>query len=281
MAGKRTANVAAGAASVPKEHPIKKLKNGAKRLSEGTKQETPTAPSHEDIEREKEEDERTDTPVTKKGNDDELSTGKGQDNFFEELVSKADRSTFLVMAKRSKDPNVQQALAEYQALDRFDERKSNIIALWKKDKGCQWWNGWHKQQVEGEAVKMDDFAGYGTKQPSRICLIFLCFFVMILHLCSSGTTSHTCCTCRMTHLRCLSSWRLLIQMMSGTNRTALKRVTNLLVSSGTCFRSWPHTSSTQRLSPIKRLCSPSLTKKKATLLSMKLARFPRRSSTAR
>ena len=77
-------------------------------------------------------------------------------------MTKADRSTFLVMAKRSKDPNIIEALQEYQALDRFDEKKSTIIALWKKDKSCQWWNGYRKEQVEGEAVKMDDFIGYGT-----------------------------------------------------------------------------------------------------------------------
>ena len=137
MAGKR-ANNATGAASVAKEDPMKRLKNGAKKISEGAKQETRSAPSNEETEPEKEQEEVADTPTTQSDIDHWLGTGK-------DLVSKADRSTFLVMAKRSKDPNIQQALQEYQALDRFDERKSNIIALWKKDKSCQWWNGWHKQ----------------------------------------------------------------------------------------------------------------------------------------
>ena len=103
---------------------------------------------------------------------------------------------------------------------------------------------------------------------------------MTLLLCTSGMTSHICCTCRMTHLRCLSSWTLLMQMRIGTKSTALKGVTNSLVSSGTCFQSWRHTSITPSLSRRMRLCRPSLTKKKATLLLTKLGHCPRRSSSS-
>ena len=46
-----------------------------------------------------------------------------------EEVSKADQSGFLVMAKRSKDPNVQEALKAYQTMDRFDKNKA---APWTK-----------------------------------------------------------------------------------------------------------------------------------------------------
>jgi hypothetical protein len=72
------------------------------------------------------------------------------------------------MAKRSKDPNLIEAYRKYVALDRFDERKQSIVALWKKDKSCNWWNGFNEQQIESESAQKDDFAGYGTMYPRNI-----------------------------------------------------------------------------------------------------------------
>ena len=161
----------------PLKDPVKRLRAGAKKITDAKDSIT------EDHEKDKEE---LSPPGSKKSQDDDNEalvalSSKQEGNFFGPEVTKADRSTFLVMAKRSKDPNIQQALLEYQALDRFDEKKSNIIALWKKDKSCQWWNGWHKEQAEGEAVKMDDFAGYGTMKLSRICWIDVCVGVVLWH----------------------------------------------------------------------------------------------------
>jgi hypothetical protein len=83
----------------------------------------------------------------------------------ETLVMKTDRSHFIVAAKRSKDPNLQAAYQEYMSLDRFDERKSSIISLWKKDKSCTWWNSWKREQSEQDLFEKDAYAGYGTMHP--------------------------------------------------------------------------------------------------------------------
>ena len=159
MAGQKRAT----ASSTPKDKddPVKKLRASARKLFEGAKDSSAGEP---DTQKEKDE---LSPPGSKESKDDDdnpliPANVKQEDNLFDSEVTKADRSTFLVMAKRSKDPNIIEALQEYQALDRFDEKKSTIIALWKKDKSCQWWNGYRKEQVEGEAVKMDDFIGYGT-----------------------------------------------------------------------------------------------------------------------
>ena len=93
-----------------------------------------------------------------------ISSGTGAEN----SITKKDRSAFIVMAKRSKDPNVMEAYSRYAALDRFDEKKQSIVALWKKDKSCNWWNGFSESQIESESVQKDDFAGYGTMYPRSI-----------------------------------------------------------------------------------------------------------------
>ena len=86
-----------------------------------------------------------------------------------EQVSKQDRSHFIVAARRSKDPLLLDAYNTYMSLDRFDEKKSNIVALWKKDKSCAWWNSMKQEQGEADIIKKEDVAGFGTMRGSQYC----------------------------------------------------------------------------------------------------------------
>lgn len=169
MAPKKNKSAGAGApASSTSSATLKQLKEGASKISsppaEGTRGDTSPAAAPADT-----------TPVDTTPADTHLAGSETQEESAEtqsiktekgsemEMVSKVERSHFIVAAKRSKDPLLIAAYNEYVSMDRFDQRKNDIVSLWKKDKSCTWWNSWKKEQTEGDVVQKDDIAGFGTK----------------------------------------------------------------------------------------------------------------------
>ena len=90
-------------------------------------------------------------------------------------VTKDDLSGFVTMAKKSNNEDVLAAYHSYKSCSRFDEKKKQIVALWKSDKSCKWWNSWEQTEVKEEATECDDYAGYGTKSQPHCCRLAPCF----------------------------------------------------------------------------------------------------------
>jgi len=78
-------------------------------------------------------------------------------------VEKNDMSTFVTLAKRSTNPDMIAAYDKYRTASRFDDSKKQIVALWKSDKDCKWWNSWNQSDVQEDTVSKEDLSGYGTK----------------------------------------------------------------------------------------------------------------------
>lgn len=78
-------------------------------------------------------------------------------------VDKQDMATFVTLAKRSNNPDMLAAYDKYRTAARFDDTKRQIVALWKSDKDCKWWNSWNQSDVQEDTVAKEDLSGYGTK----------------------------------------------------------------------------------------------------------------------
>ena len=151
------------AAASSNENPLKKLKEGAAKIAEiGAQGDSVPSASG------------ADAPAATALAADELPLVKPikeEKDGAEELdqVSNQDRSHFIVAARRSKDPLLLEAYNTYMSLDRFDDKKSNVVALWKKDKSCAWWNSMKQEQGEADIIKKEDVAGFGTMRESQYC----------------------------------------------------------------------------------------------------------------
>ena len=85
-------------------------------------------------------------------------------------VSKGEISGFVTSAKKSSNKDVVAAYAEYRSCGRFDAKKKQIVALWKSDKSCKWWNSWEQTESKEETTETETVAGYGT----RWVILLLC-----------------------------------------------------------------------------------------------------------
>ncbi len=60
------------------------------------------------------------------------------------------QDNMLAQLAKSNDSCKQGVLATYRALPRFSDQKKEILALWAKDKTCNWHTSWQKQMVSAE-----------------------------------------------------------------------------------------------------------------------------------
>ena len=184
--GKSTVGDATSASSTSNAA-MKRLKEGASKISSPPVETTPVETAPVDttpvdatlVEADTAETETQDETETHS-----VKTEKDTDQVLD-VVSKVERSHFIVAAKRSKDPLLIAAYNQYVSLDRFDQKKNDIVALWKKDKSCTWWNSWKKEQTEGDVVQKDDIAGFGTmRHPQYVLLLFMILSFVVCLMCS-------------------------------------------------------------------------------------------------
>jgi len=77
--------------------------------------------------------------------------------------SKTEISGFLTSAKKTNNQNLKEAYDAYISYGRFDARKAEIIAKWKRDKSCKWVNE-YKQTIENTKQKTtSSLQGHGTR----------------------------------------------------------------------------------------------------------------------
>ena len=118
-----------------------------------------------------------------------------------DAVKKTDMATFVTLAKSPNNPDTLAADEKYRTASRFDDTKKQIVALWKSDRDCKWWNSWNQADTQEDTVAHEDLSGYGTR---RVLLHVntLCFFhvCVVPELNLAGMKLLTCCTCLMTIL---------------------------------------------------------------------------------
>ena len=119
-----------------------------------------------------------------------------------DAVEKTDMATFVTLAKRSNNPDMLAAYQKYRTASRFDDTKKQIVALWKSDRDCKWWNSWNQADTQEDTVAHEDLSGYGTRRVllhvNMPCVFYVCVFPKFN---LAGMKLLTCCTCLMTVLR--------------------------------------------------------------------------------
>lgn len=78
-------------------------------------------------------------------------------------VTRTDMATFVTVAKKSSNADMAHVYERYQACARFDEKKRQIVALWKTDKSCKWWNTWEHQEGIENKSETCGYQGFGTR----------------------------------------------------------------------------------------------------------------------
>lgn len=85
-----------------------------------------------------------------------------QSNMMTQLSNAAKR----IGTSKEQDGDDEKAAAFnlYRSFSRFDQRKTDMLAKWEKDKSCKsWLNTYQQKDLKAESVKFEGVTGYGTK----------------------------------------------------------------------------------------------------------------------
>ena len=82
---------------------------------------------------------------------------------LEAAERKRNASNFVTSMGKSNHPEATAILEHYKGLGRYDEEKTNIIALWNKDRSLKWVNSFVETRTETANVTESAALGHGTK----------------------------------------------------------------------------------------------------------------------
>jgi len=90
-------------------------------------------------------------------------TKKGAPEKDESGLKRLAMSNMVTSLKRGTSNEAQSLLKMYQSMGHRDPRKTELLALWSKDKSCKWLNNYCETGTVADSSNQDRFSGYGTK----------------------------------------------------------------------------------------------------------------------
>ncbi len=82
---------------------------------------------------------------------------------LEAAEKKRNASNFVTSMGKSNHKEATTILEHYKSLGRYDEEKTNIIALWNKDRSLKWVNSFVETRTETTTAIEAAAQGHGTK----------------------------------------------------------------------------------------------------------------------